>query len=138
VRGRLLVSGLSPVAQPPNSSTNQILFILRTNGAAKWKKRKKNLSSRSRGYQCHPQRATGVVDEKWSEYILAHTGPRELDGDLGGCGSFFFWILCGFGLVPGYTTLSVRVWANILFGALKIKKCETERMYLTPLAEVTP
>jgi len=100
---------------------------------------KKNcLSSRSRGYQCHPQRATGVVDEKWSEYILAHTGPRELDGDLGGCGSFFFWILCGFGLVPGYTTLSVRVWANILFGALKIKKCETERMYLTPLAEVTP
>jgi len=29
-----------------------------------------------------------------------------LDGHpLGGCGS-------GFGLVPGYTTLSVRVWAN--------------------------
>ena len=22
----------------------------------------------------------GVVDEKGSEYILAHTGPRELDG----------------------------------------------------------
>jgi len=41
-----------------------------------------------------------------SEYILAHTGPRELDGHpLGGCGS-------GFGLVPGYTTLSVRVRAN--------------------------
>ena len=43
--------------------------------------------------------AAGIVDEKGSEYILAHTGPRELDGHpLGGCGS-------GFGLVPGYTTL---------------------------------
>jgi len=42
-----------------------------------------------------------------SEYILAHTWPRELDGHpLGGCGS-------GFGLVPGYTTLLVRVQANI-------------------------
>jgi len=50
--------------------------------------------------------AAGVVDEKGSEYILAHTGPRELDGHpLGGCGS-------GFGLVPGYTTLLVRVRAN--------------------------
>jgi len=39
--------------------------------------------------------AAGVVDEKGSEYILVHTGPRELDGHpLGGCGS-------GFGLVPG-------------------------------------
>ena len=47
-----------------------------------------------------------VVVERESEYILAHTGPRELDGHpLGGCGS-------GFGLVPGYTTLSVRVRAN--------------------------
>ena len=51
--------------------------------------------------------AAGVVDERGPEYILAHTGPRELDGNpLGGCGS-------GFGLVPGYTTLSVRVRANI-------------------------
>ena len=51
--------------------------------------------------------AAGVVVERGSEYILAHTGPRELDGHpLGGCGS-------GFGLVPGYTTLSVRVRANI-------------------------
>ena len=60
--------------------------------------------------------AAGVVDEKGSEYILAHTGPRELELDghpLGGCGS-------GFGLVPGYTTFSVRVWTkNIKFGALK-------------------
>jgi len=47
------------------------------------------------------------VVERESEYILAHTGPRELDGHpLGGCG-------LGFGLVPGYTTLSVRVRANI-------------------------
>jgi len=51
--------------------------------------------------------AAGVVDEKGSEYMLAHTGPRELDRHpLGGCG-------LGFGLVPGYTTLSVRVPANI-------------------------
>jgi len=49
----------------------------------------------------------GVVVERGSENILAHTGPSELDGHpLGGCGS-------GFGLVPGYTKLSVRVWANI-------------------------
>ena len=55
----------------------------------------------------------GVVDERGSEYILAHTGPRELDGHpLGGFGS-------GFGLVPGYTTLSVRVRVNIQFGALR-------------------
>ena len=34
--------------------------------------------------------AAGVVDEKGSEYILAHTGPRELDGHpLGGSGSGF-------------------------------------------------
>ena len=46
------------------------------------------------------------MDWKGSEYILAHTGPRELDGHpLGECG----WV---FGLVPGYTTLLVRVWAN--------------------------
>jgi len=50
--------------------------------------------------------AAGVVDEKGSEYILAHTGLKELDGHpLGGCGS-------GFDLLPGYTTLSVRVRAN--------------------------
>ena len=40
--------------------------------------------------------AAGVVDKKGSEYILAHTVPRELDGHpLGVCGS-------GFGLVPGF------------------------------------
>ena len=48
-----------------------------------------------------------IASEKGSEYILAHTGPRELDGHpLGGCGS-------GYGLVPGYITLPVRVQANI-------------------------
>jgi len=48
----------------------------------------------------------GVVDEKGSEYILAHTWPRELDWHpLGGWG----W---GFGLVPGYTALLIRVQAN--------------------------
>ena len=57
--------------------------------------------------------AAGVVDKKGSEYILANTGPRELDGHpLGGCGSRF-------GLVPVYTTLSVRVRANVKFGAFK-------------------
>ena len=60
-------------------------------------------------------------EERWMrrEYILAHTGPRGLDvHPQGGCGS-------GFGLVPGYTTLSVRVQANIKFGALKIKSVRT-------------
>ena len=48
----------------------------------------------------------GVVDEKGSEFILAHTGSRELDWHpMGGCGS-------GFSLVPGYTTLLVRVRVN--------------------------
>ena len=48
-----------------------------------------------------------VVDERGSEYKLAHTGPRELDRHpLGGFGS-------GFNLVPSYITLSVRVQANI-------------------------
>ena len=61
----------------------------------------------------------GVVVERGSEYILTHTGPRELDGHpLGGCGS-------GFGLVPAYTTLSVRVRANTQFGVLKIKSVRT-------------
>jgi len=51
--------------------------------------------------------AASVVDENWSEYILTHTGSRELDRyPLGGCGSVF-------GLVPGYTTLLVRVHSNI-------------------------
>jgi len=63
--------------------------------------------------------AAGVVDEKGSEYILTHTGLRELDRHpLGGCES-------GFGLVPGYKTLSVRVWANIKFAALKTTSVRT-------------
>ena len=41
--------------------------------------------------------AAGIVVERGSEYLLAHTGPRELDGHpLGGCGS-------GFGLVEKST-----------------------------------
>ena len=62
-------------------------------------------TSRNRGLSIPA--VAGVVVERGSEYILAHTGPRELDGHpLGVCGS-------GFGSVPGYTTLSVRVRANI-------------------------
>jgi len=34
----------------------------------------------------------GVVAERGSEYILAHTGPRELDRHpLGGCGLEFWF-----------------------------------------------
>ena len=56
---------------------------------------------------------------------MSHTGPRELDvHPQGGCGS-------GFGLVPGYTTLSVRVRANIKFGALKIKSVRTNERTVT-------
>jgi len=59
--------------------------------------------------------AAGVVDEKGSEYILVHTGPRELDGHpMGGCGS-------GFCLVPGYTTLSMRVCANIFIPKILLR-----------------
>jgi len=47
----------------------------------------------------------GVVVEKVSEYILAHTGPRELDGhSLGGCGLgfwFSFRLYYPFGKGPG-------------------------------------
>jgi len=49
----------------------------------------------------------GVVDAKGSEYILVHTGSRELDRHPLG------WCVSGFGLVSGYATLPVRVWANI-------------------------
>ena len=50
--------------------------------------------------------AVGIEVERGSEYILAHTGPKELDGrPLGG-------FVSGFGLVPGYTALLVRVRAN--------------------------
>jgi len=61
------------------------------------------------------------VDEKGTNYVLVHTGPRELDGHpLRVCGS-------GFGLVFSYTTLSVRVQANIKFGALKTKSVRKKR-----------
>ena len=60
--------------------------------------------------------AAGVVVEKESEYILAHTRPREFNQWTGTSTGGVGW---GFGLVPGYTTLSVRVRANIKFGALK-------------------
>jgi len=58
--------------------------------------------------------AAGVVVQKWSEYILAHTMPRELDRHpLRGVGRGLvllpvilpFW-------EPGYTTLLGRVRAN--------------------------
>ena len=67
--------------------------------------------------------AAGVVDsdEKGSEYILAHTGPRELDRHpLGGCGS-------GFGLVPNYTDPFSKGLGQHIIRCLKNKKCENER-----------
>jgi len=65
--------------------------------------------------------AAGVVDEKGSEYILAHTGLRELDRHpLWGCGLWF-------GLVPSYTTLSIRVRGKIKSSALKIKSVRTNK-----------
>ena len=61
----------------------------------------------------------GVVVERGSKYILAHTRPRELDRHpLEGCET-------GFGLVPGYITLLVRVWANIN-SVPSNKKCEKQ------------
>ena len=63
----------------------------------------------------------GVVDEKGSEYILAHTGPRELDGHPPGvCGSWV-WFSCRlylpFGKGPD----------QHIIRCLKNKKCENER-----------
>ena len=68
--------------------------------------------------------AAGVVDEKGSEYILAHTGPRELDGHpLGGCGS-------GFGLVPVMLPFRKGPGQHII-RCLKIKSVRTnERSFL--------
>jgi len=55
----------------------------------------------------------GVVDEKGSEYILAHTGPRELDRHLlGVCGS-------GFGFVPGDMFFSCRLRFVTYLGSVK-------------------
>ena len=67
--------------------------------------------------------AAGVVDEKGSEYMLAHTGPRELDGHpLGGArvwvGVWFSSRLYyPFGKGPGQHTIR----------CLENKKCENER-----------
>ena len=64
--------------------------------------------------------AAGVVVERGSEYILAHTGPRELDGDpLGGCGSGFWFssrLYYPFGKGPG----------QHIIRCLQNKKCENE------------
>jgi len=60
------------------------------------------------------------VDEKGSEYILAHTGLRELDGHpLGGCGSGFWFssrLYCPFDKGPG----------QHIIRCLRNKKCENE------------
>ena len=70
-------------------------------------KKKFNCCSSCWGYSLINTLKLKKKEYSGSEYIMAHTGPRELDGHpLGGCGS-------GFGLVPGCTTLSVRVQANI-------------------------
>ena len=62
----------------------------------------------------------GVVVERGSEYILAQTGPRELDGHpLGGCGSGFWFssrLYYPFGKGPG----------QHIIRCLKNKKCENE------------
>jgi len=65
--------------------------------------------------------AAGVVVERGSEYILAHTGPRELDGHpLGGCGSgFSSRLYYPFG--KGSDQHIIR--------CLKNKKCENERSF---------
>ena len=64
--------------------------------------------------------AAGVVVERGSEYILAHTGPRELDGHpLGGCGSGFRFssrLYYPFSKGPG----------QHIIRCLKNKKCENE------------
>ena len=64
--------------------------------------------------------AAGVVVERGSEYKLAHTGPRELDGHpLGGCGSGFWFssrLYYPFGKGPG----------QHIIRCLKNKKCENE------------
>jgi len=64
--------------------------------------------------------AAGVVGEKGSEYILTHTGPRELDGNpLGGVwvGVWFsFRLYYSFGKGPGQNI----IWHH------KNKKCENE------------
>ena len=70
--------------------------------------------------------AAGVVDEKGSEYILTHTGPRELDGHpLGGVwvGVWFSSQLCyPFGKGPG----------QHIIRCLKNTKCENEQTTMAP------
>jgi len=72
----------------------------------------------------------GVVVERGSEYILAHTGPRELDGHpLGGCGSGFWFssrLYYPFGKGPG----------QHIIRCLKNKKCENERTQMSKPAMV--
>jgi len=63
--------------------------------------------------------AAGVVVERGSEYILAHTGPRELDGHpLGWVGVWFSSRLYyPFGKGPG----------QHMIPCFENKKCENER-----------
>jgi len=68
--------------------------------------------------------AAGVVDEKGSEYILAHTVPRELDGHpLGVCVGVWSSsrLYYPFGKGPGQHESR----------CLKNKKCENERTTVT-------
>ena len=69
--------------------------------------------------------AAGVVDEKGSEYILARTGPRELDGHpLGGV-----WVGVWFSSRLYYPFSKGPV--QHIIRCLKNKKCENERHTLT-------
>jgi len=64
--------------------------------------------------------AAGVVVERGSEYILAHTGPRELDAPPGGVWvgvSFSSRLYYPFGKGPG----------QHIIRCLKYKKCENEQ-----------
>jgi len=63
--------------------------------------------------------AAGVVDEKGSEYILAHTGPRELDGHP------LVWVGVWFSSRL-YYPFSKGPGQHII-RCLKNKKCEDER-----------
>ena len=77
--------------------------------------------NRECSYEKNLTPAKEIENEKWSEYILAHTGLRELDRHpLGGCGSGFWFssrLYYPFGKGPG----------QHIIRCLTNRKCENER-----------
>jgi len=76
--------------------------------------------------------AAGVMDEKGSEYILVHTGPKELDGHPLGGGWVGVWSSSRLYYPFSEGLGQHKIWC------LKKKKCENERGSVDSALHSTP